>query len=298
VLAPHPPLGPGGSEGEEGRVSLELVPAQLRHRRQWVCWRYEARGGKTTKVPYQAHAPARRASTTDPTTWASLEQTAAAAQVDRADGVGYVFAADDPFTGIDLDECFDPETGSLVPAVGLLVLSLDSYTEQSPSGKGLHVIVRARLEGGRCRRGPIEIYDRGRYFAMTGERVVGLPVEAMPRQAELDGLRGRLFPPAAEPRRSVSPPSVLGLDDEELLRRAFAARNGGQVERLWNGVWAGYGSRSEADLALVSHLAFWTGGDPERIDRLFRRSGLYREKWDARRGETTYGAETIARALG
>jgi putative DNA primase/helicase len=132
---------------------------------------------------------------------------------------------------------------------------------------------------------------------MTGERVVGLPHEVMPRQAELDGLRARLFPPPAEPPRAASPPWALQLDDKELLLRAFRARNGSQVERLWAGDWSGYRSRSEADLAFVSHLAFWTGHDPERIDRLFRRSGLYREKWGEQRGETTYGAQTIARAL-
>lgn len=57
------------------------------------------------------------------------------------------------------------------------------------------------------------------------------------------------------------------------------------------------GDRSAADMALCSHLAFWCAGDAERMDRIFRRSGLMRDKWDARRGGSTYGAQTIGRAV-
>ena len=87
------------------------------------------------------------------------------------------------------------------------------------------------------------------------------------------------------------------LSDRVLLDKARRAKNGEAVQRLWSGDWADYGSQSEADLALCAHLAFWTGRDPERIDRLFRGSGLMRAKWDEQRGSETYGALTIIRAL-
>jgi primase-polymerase (primpol)-like protein len=91
--------------------------------------------------------------------------------------------------------------------------------------------------------------------------------------------------------------SAVG-DDAHTLARAYAARNGAKFGALWRGDWSGYPSQSEADQALCNHLAFWTQGDPAAIDRLFRRSGLYRDKWDTRRGDATYGSRTIATALG
>ena len=93
----------------------------------------------------------------------------------------------------------------------------------------------------------------------------------------------------------MRPPSLA---DEELLARMGEANNGQRFERLWRGEWRGeYPSQSEADLALCSILAFWTGRDAERMDQLFRRSGLFRPKWDEHRGSRTYGETTIATAI-
>ena len=104
----------------------------------------------------------------------------------------------------------------------------------------------------------------------------------MPRQRQLDGLVARLFPPPP-PVAVARGARAVPADDRELLERAFRARNGGSVEKLWNGDWSAYTSQSEADLALCAHLAFWSGDDPARVDQLFRQSGLMREKWDAGR---------------
>ena len=79
-----------------------MIPAELRERDQWVVWRSETRDGKATKVPYRCDGSG-RASTTDPATWGSYEAAVAAAEALAADGVGYVFAPDDPYVGIDLD---------------------------------------------------------------------------------------------------------------------------------------------------------------------------------------------------
>jgi primase-polymerase (primpol)-like protein len=267
------------------------IPADLRKLRQWVVWRREVRDGKETKVPYRPGNPNRRASTTDPTTWGTFGQALAAVDRGQGDGIGFVFSAEDPFCGIDLDDCCS-ETGELNAAATAIVEDLDSYTELPPSRTGVHVIVRARLEGERCRRGPVEIYDSGRYFTITGARLPGVPYTPMPSQRELDELLAKLFPPAVSLPRAPGPRAVPE-DDRDLLERVFAAKNGADVERLFNGDASGYGSRSEADLALVSHLAFWTDGDPDRIDALFRRSGLMREKWE----RLDYRQRTIAKAL-
>jgi primase-polymerase (primpol)-like protein len=269
------------------------IPADLRARRQWVGWRRECRDGKATKVPYRATDPRVRASTTDARTWGSFDQAVAAVDRGKAEGIGFVFADSDPFCGIDLDGCRGEE-GELSADAAAIVEELDSYTELSPSGRGVHVIVRARLEGARCRRGPVEMYDRGRYFTMTGARLAGLPHAPMPRQQQLHEVRARLFPPTPEPVRPPVAATVIVVDDEQLLVRAHTAANGAKFARLWNGDTSEYGGDdSRADLALISLLVFWTAGDVPRVDRLFRRSGLYRSKWE----REDYRVRTITAAL-
>lgn len=301
------------SEGA-GAMPAPAVPLELRERPQWVLWRLEARDGRPTKVPYRVDDPSRRASSTDPSTWATFGQ--ALERVADADGVGFVFSADDGYCGVDLDGCLD-DRGLVDDDVALLaVTQLDSYTEVSPSGTGLHVFVRATLNGGRRRKGNVEMYDAGRFFCVTGRHLAGTPAAIAERQTQLDAFRNHVFgspeplspktdeavgradenddEPAGPPRPASVP---LDLDDGRLLEKARAARNGDKFDRLWHGDQAGYGSPSEADLALCGMLAFWTGGDPGHVDALFRRSGLYRPKWDERRGDSSYGADTVAAAL-
>jgi putative DNA primase/helicase len=122
------------------------IPGDLREPAQWVVWRRELRDGNETKVPYRAASPATRASTTDPRTWASFGRALDVFERGKADGLGFVFCERDPFTGVDLDHCRD-EGGELHPTAAALIGELDSYCEWSPSGQGVHVIVRARLEG-------------------------------------------------------------------------------------------------------------------------------------------------------
>jgi len=88
------------------------------------------------------------------------------------------------------------------------------------------------------------------------------------------------------------------LDDDELIERAKEAANGEKFQRLWRGDTSGYPSHSEADMALCCLLAFWTSGDPQRVDRLFRASGLMRDKWDEVHyaDGATYGERTVKRA--
>src|SRR5947209_18741785 len=87
-----------------GRI---IAPDDLTERDQWVLWRYEARNGKPTKVPYQVNA--RKASSTDPSTWTTFEAALDSLRqvADQFDGIGFVFTPEDPYCGIDLDDCID-----------------------------------------------------------------------------------------------------------------------------------------------------------------------------------------------
>jgi hypothetical protein len=262
--------------------------------KQWVCWRTEERSGKSTKVPYSP-ATGARARSDDRATWDTFAEAREAAEKPGYDGIGFVFTAGDPFCGVDLDECVDPETGEVEPWALDLIKELDSYSELSPSGRGLHVLVRAKLPEGGNRKGRIEMYDRGRFFTVTGNRLPGAPNRIEDRQERVEALHARLFPCF---QREQIPPATSGaaangLADEEVVRRAMSAANGEKFARLWMGDRSGYASDSEADLALCSMLAFWTGSDEERIASLFARSGLAREKWS----REDYRRRTVRKAL-
>jgi len=198
--------------------------------------------------------------------------------------------------GVDLDGCLDPETGEIEGWAQEIIDELDSYAEISPSGTGVHVLVRGSLPPGRNRKGRFEAYDQGRYFTVTGRHLAGTPKTIEGRQEQLERVVRRVLgSPENENGHSPngSAPTPNDLTDEEMVRKALAASNGERFARLWSGDTGGYESHSEADLALCGMLAFWTGGDPARIDALFRSSGLYREEWE----RAGYRNGTIAEAL-
>lgn len=270
--------------------------SELAERAQWLVWLLEPpRPGsdKPVKMPYSART-GRHASTTNPETWATFDEAADAAP--RYSGVGYVFAFSDPYTGIDLDDCIDAD-GQIAEWAQAIVTRLDSYTELSPSRRGLHVFVRAALPAGRRREGPIEMYDCGRYFTMTAAPLPGTREMIAERQREIVALHAELFgaadlavQPKPKPTRQHIEPA-----DSDLLDRMFNSVRGSQIRRLWDGDVSRHDNDdNRADLALVAHLLFWTGGDQGRADRLFRLSALYRDKWDEKRGERTYGERTLA----
>jgi primase-polymerase (primpol)-like protein len=265
----------------------DAVPAELRQRDQWVLWRYMLRDGKPTKVPISAKT-LQEASSTDPQTWSSFAEVVHALGEGSAfAGIGYTFSADDPYTGIDLDECL--ADGQLVPAAQQIVDAFSTYTEVSPSGTGVKMIIRgAKPDGARCKSKAIdgfketEVYDRARYFTITGQRWASTPEGISERQAELDELCRRLWPPQETPSpRGTSPSEPVVADDQDLLDRMFNSKNGAAIRALWNGDTSAYdGDDSAADMALCNHLAFWTRCDKDRMDRLFRGSGLFRGKWE------------------
>src|SRR5262249_55704500 len=128
-------------------VQPENIPAELKARDQWVCWRWTWKAGKAKwdKPPLNART-GRKASSTDKNTWSSFEAALAAYQDarNRYDGVGYVFSEGDPYAGVDLDDALGAD-GRLKEWAGELVTALGTYTEVSPSGTGVKLVLRARL---------------------------------------------------------------------------------------------------------------------------------------------------------
>lgn len=271
------------------------IPCALRALSRWVIWRAEPRDGRVTKVPYIATRPTMPAAVNLPATWGRFADAAAAVHAGAATGVGIVLGQG--LVGVDLDHVRAPRTGLVADVAMSIVHTIDSYAELSPSGTGLHVLAWGCLPPGRRRHGDVEMYDGGRFFTVTGRHVTGTPWTVEERPAALAAVHARYLGVPAAPPLPVPSAACGPGTDAALLARAHGARNGDKFAALWRGDASRYASRSEADLALCAMLAFWTRGDGRRIDHLFRASGLMREKWDARRGNETYGAHTIASAL-
>ncbi|WP_367996714.1 hypothetical protein [Haloferax volcanii] len=288
----------------------DTLPDTLLERDHWVGWRKQTRGGDETKVPVSVNGG--YASATDAVTWTTFDEALAYARGGAADGVGFVFSTDDPYVGIDLDKCRTRETGETEAWATEIIDQLASYTEISPSGTGYHIIVRGSLPPGGNRTGNLELYEHARFFTMTGDHVDETPTTVADRTDELTAIHGAYFetqhtqsgtqtsntPNITTTSSTVDTPGN-DLTDEDVVERASNAANGPKFSRLWKGDTSAYDSHSEADMALCSILAFWTGGDTAQIDRLLRDSGLYRKKWDETHfaDGSTYGEKTIERSV-
>lgn len=275
----------------------EFIPDTLKSRPRWVLWRLEVRDGETTKRPYQTSGE--RAKVNDPTTWTDFDTALAAYLVGGYSGLGIVLTADDDLSGVDLDDCLDPETGELDPVAARIVAMLPTYCEVSPRGHGLRLFALGRLPQGGRRKGKVEIYESGRYLTVTGHRFNGHDSIAECTD-ELAAVHKMIFPPVDTkpgPARAAEPSD---LDDAALLDKARHSQNGDAFDALWSGDTSAHnGDHSAADLALLNTLAFWTGKDSNRMDQLFRQSGLMRDKWDESHTADgqTYGQMSIDKAI-
>ena len=272
------------------------IPPELFAYKQWVLWRTAEVSGHRTKVPISPWG-GKPAACNKPQTWGTYRHACYALHRFRCDGVGFVFTGDDPFCGIDIDHCRAAD-GTIAPGAQALIERIGSYTELSPSGTGVHILLQGALAGRGRRSGSVEVYDSGRYFTMTGRHVAGTPTQVQERQQALEELTTELFSPYPVRTTIRTGSAPVNLSDLELIDRASDARNGARFKRLWAGDTSDYANdHSRADLALCRMLAFWCRGDADRMDKLFRQSGLMREKWDRRTGNLSYGALTIFAAL-
>lgn len=275
------------------QAQSEAIPDGLRLRRQWVLWRYVLKPGaaKPTKVPYQPSGA--MASHSDPDTWSDFAQ--AMSVVQSYDGVGFVFSPDDPYCGIDLDQCFDAQ-GTLrswaVPIVSM-AQECGCYIERTPSGVGLHVIGMASLPGdgrkvgglGEDKAGAIEVYDRTRYFTVTGEQtdigdasgdLTPLIVLLWDRYGFDDKTRGK----------NVDYGSAVSDTEAELLVRRALSGATSEFIGHWSGRWDAkhYPGPSEARMGLLVKIALKLGPavTPAEVQAVALRSGLIREEIKAR----------------
>jgi P4 family phage/plasmid primase-like protien len=270
-------------------VNYDGIPDDLKERSTWICWRYawKADREKWTKLPVDASS-GDFAKSNDSDTWADFDTAKAYHQNPdtESDGLGFMFDPEDWVVGIDLDDVRDSSTGRPSDTAKDVIDTLDSFTEVSPSGTGYHILVYGSLPAeAKNRRGDVEIYSQGRFFTVTGEQVDGTPATVARRQKSLESVHREYVAQEATDEGTSAPTGgteTADLSDRKLIEKAKNAEHGDTFTRLWNGNTTGYESPSEADYALIQQLLWWTQGDKNRTDRLFRRSGLNRDKWEAR----------------
>lgn len=252
------------------QVQPSNVPLLLQRERRWVCWRYALRDGRWTKIP--------SAKTNEPSTWMTFASALITSK--QFDGIG--FALGDGWAGIDVDDYLGHECN--------LIEQIPGYRETSPGGCGIKIIGRADRIGGQIDfKTEPPIFTRwigARFFAVTGHGA-GDPM------ADLTPFLDEWFPAPPIVQSSREGYSLATeMSDDDLLLQMIGGDDSGRILALWRGDTSGYASRSEADLALCCHLAFWTNYDADRVDRMFRQSGLMREKWGK-----AYQRSTLQKAL-
>ena len=277
---------------------MSALPEKITENGLFCCWRYEERNGRNTKVPYHPET-GMGAKSNDPSSFVSYQT---AVQATGYDGIGIgIFHG---ICAIDLDDCIS-DSGYYSQTAAEIVALMHSYTEYSPSGNGLHILFSAKGFQYDTKhfyimnhQAGIEVYVAGatsKYITVTGNRCEDY--EFGDRTQELKTLLDKFMRrPEASAENAINATNS-DLSMEQLLQLAKNSKNGAAFTALWNGSPEGYSSPSEADLALCSHLAFWTGRDASKMDAMFRLSGLMREKWDRNQSGTTYGAITIQKAI-
>lgn len=279
------------------------IPDELKALDQWCCWKLQPRDkGKPGKVPTMAKDPRRNASATDSSTWSSFDEALSRYLSGDVNGVSFILTKEDPYTILDLDDVMQTD-GSLTKSAAAMVKAFGSYTEISAGGSGLHVVTRGRLTGPgvHSHQPDYELYSDKKVIAMTGvpfgefspieegqRPITALEVlyREIKRRKEREASRkADRYRPSVSTGRDFPPRS-----DDDVIR--LMCDHNPKAKALFDGR-SEHGDPSRDDLALCAYLAYWTNGDVEQIDRIFRQSRLMREKWN----RADYRRRTLGTAL-
>ena len=270
--------------------------------RRWVNWKYEMKDGKKTKIPYRSRGV--KAESDDPSTWLSLED--AEANLDNGsngfDGIGIQFGLKGNLLGIDIDHCFGENNISEEDKLNIskFIIAANTYTEYSPSKTGLHLYlwIPETIQLDFHKKEPFELYSAKRYFTFTGNHYgIQKEVRTVTLKEAYDLIAITGYPWNRDKvSTQVLPTREEQIGDSELLEKMFASKNGNEVKALYNGDTSSYNDDdSRADMALCSHLAFWTGRNTGQIERIWLSSPLgQREKTQKRKD---YRDRTISNSI-
>jgi putative DNA primase/helicase len=267
---------------------VKSIPDEMKSLNNWV--------GHKDKLPINVKT-GESAKSNDSSTWTDFNTALVNSIKRKLSGVGFMFSNQDNFVGIDLDHCRSKESGE-IEAWALEIIEQfigKAYIEVSFSGTGVHIICRGKLPLSGRRNGNVEMYSDGRYFTITGKVLMDyIGIEDCTVEIEYLHQKYISKPIKQQEKKTFT---HIDLNIDEIIEKASNSRQGHKFCDLYNGNFQGYPSQSEADQAFCNLLAFWCGCDVAKMDCIFRNSGLYREKWDKRRGCLTYGEKTINTAI-
>ncbi|TJX95166.1 DNA primase [Staphylococcus haemolyticus] len=278
---------------------LSNIPDELKQLDNWCVWKFENRNGKRTKIPFNA-ATGEFAKSNDKSTWSSYET---AVNAEGVDGIGFFF--EPPYLGVDIDDIDDDlhrfkQGDKLDNIVSEFNEAFKSYTEVSPSGNGLHIIVKGKIPGNRRRKGNIEMYDSGRFFTMTGKNIGKYKDVTEVSEQVFKIIYNKYLPDNTikYPTTNNYQENIHNLSEIDVINEIYNSKQAKLFDDLMKGNYEPYyTSHSEADMALANILAFWCAKDYSQMDSIFRQSNLYRDKWDEKRKNSTYGEQTLFKAI-
>ena len=290
------------------KFNYQNIPQELRNLKQWGLFELkwvEARK-KNTKIPINPYDGSAGKSN-DPSTWSDFDTAMRALNdVERADGLAFYFA--NGYVGLDIDHidsnledwrAGDNDPNNLVNK--FQDLTDNTYMEVSQSGTGIHAIFKGKIPGKRRRKGNYEMYQTGRFFALTGNNIIPDPTIKSMSDDEMKTLYEFLFGKDNIVQLHSESDNITPVDLSvaEIIKRAEnSAKTGTRFTMFMKGGWEQfYSSHSEADMAFANDLAFWTGRDFHKMDTIFRNSSLMREKFDEKRGAVTYGTSLLNKAI-
>jgi putative DNA primase/helicase len=279
------------------------IPQELKGYKNWVCWQAypdpKSHSGISKKPINPRTGGFAMPNNSD--TWSDFET--AVRESAKYSGIGFMFS-NSPFFGVDLDDMpndiEDYQNGGADNIISEFVNTLQSYTEFSQSKTGVHIICKGTLPEGRRKAkndsGGFEMYENGRFFVVTGNYCseYGYINDCT---ESVKPLHSKYLGKTAEPKPNRQNITVNLNSVDDIVRAACSAKNGSLFKALYSGDFSAYSSQSEADMAFCNMLAFWCGCDAEKMDAIFRQSGLMRDKWVRKQSGTTYGVITLQKAI-
>ena len=288
--------------------NYDNIPNELKNLKQWGLFelKWVKERNKNTKIPINPY-DGTAGKSNDPNTWADFDTALRALdKIDRADGLAFYFA--NGYVGLDIDHIDsnledwkngDQDPNNLINK--FQSLTHDTYMEVSQSGSGIHAIFKGKIPGNRRRKGNYEMYQTGRFFALTGNSIIPKPTIKTLSETDMKSLYEYLFRkdkvvqlhPTAD---NITP---LDLSVTDIIKKAEnSSKTGKRFVLFMKGGWEDfYPSHSEADMAFANDLAFWTGRDFHKMDTIFRNSSLMRDKFDEKHGAATYGVSLLNKAI-
>lgn len=281
----------------------EKIPDELKNCPNWVCWKSEPDPKSHSgikKIPINPYTGG-KAMSNNSNTWSDFNTAVKSSR--NYSGIGFVFSGSGYF-GVDLDDCV-PEIEGYIRGeknfVSDFVDGLKSYTELSQSCHGLHIICKGKLPEGARHKGKFEMYDKGRFFIMTGNPVDPDAVLPIADCTESIKILHEKYLMSENPQKTVpnntSLPIPVNMNVSDIIQKAFMSKQGEKFKALYNGDFSEYQSQSEADMAFCNMLAFWCSKDIDKMDDIFRQSGLMRDKWDRKQSGSTYGQLILKKAI-